>query len=385
MKKNSGGISTYIIVLFSVLAALLIAVAIIIAPYAIEAIRDRLFYGLSPSTAMMIFIIVIVYLLMLLVFLAFLIERSKRRRRIITPDTEKYYGKYNSERSAVEDKIVLLTEQFALSQKRWDELYHLVVPSSNISGLNSGEIASNEFLEMYNVSPDDVKVDEKLVFVLTPFGDDFVDDFLAIRSACSECGFHAIRGDEDSVEGSILGNVIKMLSKSRLVIANINGRNANVFYELGIAHMMNKPTILVSQARGQREIPFDIAAQRVIFYDTTSQLQDTLRVALKKYSGVNEKIVYDELNDTTASRIGQKVMRIIDLYRDEPSKKGYVLDLLKPFFAADSKAFQIIMRNGEFRKTFVDKMGRKRLDLLEELLLENNNDNRSNIKRAAKR
>ena len=42
--------------------------------------------------------------------------------------------------------------------------------------------------------------------------------------------------------------------------------NANVFYELGYAHALNKPTILLAN-RLTEELPFDISGYRVIFYD----------------------------------------------------------------------------------------------------------------------
>jgi nucleoside 2-deoxyribosyltransferase len=52
-----------------------------------------------------------------------------------------------------------------------------------------------------------------------------------------------------------------------VVIAEITAPNQNVFYELGYAHALNKPTILL--ARRGRELPFDIRSYRVIFYDDT--------------------------------------------------------------------------------------------------------------------
>jgi len=40
-----------------------------------------------------------------------------------------------------------------------------------------------------------------------------------------------------------LPNILKHTLKARLVIAIIDGRNPNVFYELGIAHALNIQTL----------------------------------------------------------------------------------------------------------------------------------------------
>jgi hypothetical protein len=44
-------------------------------------------------------------------------------------------------------------------------------------------------------------------------------------------------------------NIWKSICEARLVVADLTGGNANVFYELGIAHTVGKETILIA-ARG---------------------------------------------------------------------------------------------------------------------------------------
>lgn len=43
--------------------------------------------------------------------------------------------------------------------------------------------------------------------------------------------------------------------------------NPNVFYELGLAHALNKPVVLVSS--NEDDVPFDLRHIRVIIYDQT--------------------------------------------------------------------------------------------------------------------
>lgn len=53
-------------------------------------------------------------------------------------------------------------------------------------------------------------------------------------------------------------------AQARIVIADITGRNANVFYELGLAHTVGKDVLLLTQAVS--DIPFDLNRFRHIVY-----------------------------------------------------------------------------------------------------------------------
>jgi hypothetical protein len=116
--------------------------------------------------------------------------------------------------------------------------------------------------------------------VLTPFSDEERDTFEVIRKTCVRVGLTAIRGDEQFTSTDILTHVIQLILKARLVIANITGRNANVFYELGIAHAMNKPTILVSKSLN--ETPFDIITNRIVVYRNNDELLKLLTESLAR-------------------------------------------------------------------------------------------------------
>ena len=57
------------------------------------------------------------------------------------------------------------------------------------------------------------------------------------------------------------------IQQAEVVIAEITSANPNVFYEVGYAHALNKPTILLAQ-RGAPP-PFDISSFQVIYYNNT--------------------------------------------------------------------------------------------------------------------
>jgi hypothetical protein len=74
--------------------------------------------------------------------------------------------------------------------------------------------------------------------------------------------FEVIRSDKIAQPGMIDSQVINHLLDADLVIADLTFQNANVFYEMGIRHMAEKPIIHMFLA-GQ-VIPFDVKPYRAI-------------------------------------------------------------------------------------------------------------------------
>lgn len=123
------------------------------------------------------------------------------------------------------------------------------------------------------------------IFVIMPFKDEFnVIYEHYIKRVALEMGLRIKRGDDPFVGSSpIIDEIWAIMNAARLIIADCTGNNPNVFYELGIAHTLGKPTIILTQ---DGNVPFDVKHQRYIRYeDSTSgmpKLQDNLREALRK-------------------------------------------------------------------------------------------------------
>jgi nucleoside 2-deoxyribosyltransferase len=81
----------------------------------------------------------------------------------------------------------------------------------------------------------------------------------------AESDFEVVRIDEKTGPGVIFQDMQREIAQADVVIAEITHSNPNVFYELGYAHALGKPTILLAQ-RGV-DLPFDIRSFRVVFYD----------------------------------------------------------------------------------------------------------------------
>ncbi len=56
-----------------------------------------------------------------------------------------------------------------------------------------------------------------------------------------------IRGDSLFLPTPIMGDIWKMIQDAKVVLAELTSKNANVFYELGLAHAIGKPVVLISE------------------------------------------------------------------------------------------------------------------------------------------
>ena len=83
-----------------------------------------------------------------------------------------------------------------------------------------------------------------------------------IRPVVESCGYKAVRADEMPEPGIIANQIIRHVVDDPLVIADLTGQNANVFYELAIRHAIRKP--LVQIINKVKDIPFDISSMRTI-------------------------------------------------------------------------------------------------------------------------
>ena len=71
---------------------------------------------------------------------------------------------------------------------------------------------------------------------------------------------------------------------SFVVVADCTDRNANVFYEIGVAHTLGKPVILLTQS--EEDVPTDVIYIRYIKYESTirglAKLEKNLRRTLEE-------------------------------------------------------------------------------------------------------
>lgn len=128
-----------------------------------------------------------------------------------------------------------------------------------------------------------VEKTEAVAFVVMQFTDDFNALYKeVIQPTCSKYGFTAIRADDIYNNGLIIEDISRSIRESDIVIADITPDNPNVFYEVGFAHGIAKPTILLSDKK-RASLPFDVHGFRTIFYDNTIGGKSTVESTLSKH------------------------------------------------------------------------------------------------------
>lgn len=113
----------------------------------------------------------------------------------------------------------------------------------------------------------DIKLNEPTVFNIMKFEKDFDDLYYdVIVPECNKNGYKAVRADECYTTATILDDIIREISNASIIIADVTMDNPNVFYELGYAHALKKPTILLADISKRGSLPFDISGYRTVFY-----------------------------------------------------------------------------------------------------------------------
>lgn len=117
-------------------------------------------------------------------------------------------------------------------------------------------------------------------FGIKPFGDgsgrtyDFDKVYRVImQRAIRQAGMQPIRADEGIGSKIIHTEMFKDLRDQPVVLADLSLNNPNVFYELGIRHVMSSAgTVLMCQEG--TSLPFDVRLSRCIFYQYDGQSLD---------------------------------------------------------------------------------------------------------------
>jgi len=172
---------------------------------------------------------------------------------------------------------------------------NIIMMDENMQNIKATEIVENyinqEFanLERINklvrINPmfqgRDFFIDKNKIFMLSPFSEPFdtiYNDHIR-KTVETIPGKHILRADDIYNNKAIIEDIWKNINEAGIIIAELTGKNPNVFYEVGIAHTVGKEVILISQTI--EDIPFDLKHLRCILYDYTPRGCQTLELNLK--------------------------------------------------------------------------------------------------------
>ena len=154
----------------------------------------------------------------------------------------------------------IMNEGLAYVNLQLNESAKLVISEERITHVSKEEVreAPTRFEPMM-VTPvfvaRDTRLQEDLCFVLMPFRPSFDRLYKEkMKPTVEACGFKCLRSDDLFSPTPILEDIWIHICRSKIIVADVTGRNPNVFYEIGIAHTVGKPVIIITQDRA--DIPF---------------------------------------------------------------------------------------------------------------------------------
>ena len=208
----------------------------------------------------------------------------------------------------------------------------------------------------------DPKKPEKKCFVVTPIGDGTSStrraaDGLILSVLVPELeprGYQVYASHQVPSAGSITNQIISSLLNDDLVIANLTELNPNVMYELAVRHAVRKPVIVMAE-NGTR-LPFDVSAERTIFYSNDMMGAIELKRQLT-----------DMLNDIEAhpdKEVDNPIYRVTELEvikrQSEGDLQGYIVNQLESI----SNKVNVLEANREYSRDPLNKKSHNILSVI---------------------
>jgi hypothetical protein len=121
-----------------------------------------------------------------------------------------------------------------------------------------------------------------------PFEDDTANEAYekCVKPVCEEHQLNIRRADEFLAPNVVYDDIVNEIDRATMIIVDISGKNANVFYELGISHTLKRDRTIMLTHDDLKELPFDIAHFRVIHYEDSIASSSELKEKLQKTLGV---------------------------------------------------------------------------------------------------
>lgn len=205
----------------------------------------------------------------------------------------------------------------SLEADRWYDIKvkvngsNIVLSVDEVEVVNTELFVENRQLSIYfsSFSQVEIKRDIEIVsnkptaFVIMEFSEEFDNLFSeVIKPACEEFNLNCLRGDDIYSNGLIIDDITKSLQEAYIIIADITPNNPNVFYEVGYAHGIGKPVILLCNKKRDK-LPFDVSGMRTVYYDNSIKGKSIVEERLKKHLDNISNYKYIPLSNAILNRI----------------------------------------------------------------------------------
>lgn len=182
-------------------------------------------------------------------------------------------------RELAENEMDKIIKNYISDNETFSDMFHMLVYSpGNLK--TSKKVPNDSFYLALGIDMTNINVKDNSVACLMPFNRKYEKTYGQIKDVCIELGLTCRRSDEEFVPNQqILPQIVRIILESEVVVAVLNGRNPNVFYEIGIAHSVGKPVLLLSDLSRNEDtvIPFDIQSIYSIVYNNPLELREELK------------------------------------------------------------------------------------------------------------
>ena len=193
------------------------------------------------------------------------------------------YKLIRGQREMLENRVYEASKPLVSDAVFFEDTSRILIDTSNPDMKGASHVPDFSFFQNMDIDLSRIKVEENSVAVLMPFNSRFSRIYSTIRDACLKEGYSCYRSDDELVKDNTLLRryIVDMILKSSVLVAVLDGRNANVYYEIGIAHAMGKLVLLVANVSSMPDIPVDFKANRLILYSNLNELRDSLQKTLR--------------------------------------------------------------------------------------------------------
>lgn len=146
--------------------------------------------------------------------------------------------------------------------------------------VESGKITMQQKVAVLRIL--DFLAQRKYSFILMPFAKEFDNVYKkALKPTLESLDYICKRADEISESKEIINIIWEQINRANIIIADLTGKNPNVYYELGYAHALGKDTILITESID--DVPFDLRHRKCVKYNRTKIGLFNLSESLKKF------------------------------------------------------------------------------------------------------
>lgn len=160
---------------------------------------------------------------------------------------------------------------------------------------------------------ENIPIQKNKCFMIMPFDSKFDLIYGSIKNALEKAEYNCVRADDISGSTAIMNKILKEMLSAQFVIADLSTLNANVFYELGIAHSFkDAKNVIIIKAQDEK-CPFDLTHLSYIEYTPsnlkylTSSIIEYLNEAKyisDFYEMLNLKGIINLISDNTEDFVG---------------------------------------------------------------------------------